>query len=271
MFFEYQFAAAAISNSFSPGTLFSRRFLIKLSMSAKKSKAIKLSLIGCFWPKTSKSLTNHDKMILSRITTVFSLDDLSGLSCLSERLASFPCILCSELTTWLRTWLRRTKITEGNRCLSKFLRRTFRLAARFWSHFWCVSAAVEIFDLNNFNWKLFTAWSKKNLISEHETSKNLILYLCLSKFWENLFCICYFHTYKHCFHSPSMVSNSLFLQNFSQPTFRQIKQSWEFVKDLRWANTKRCYLLPLSICFFLASRWFLHSFFPCSFSSVSVD
>ena len=35
MFFEYHFAAASISNSFSPGTLFSRSFLVyvKLSMS----------------------------------------------------------------------------------------------------------------------------------------------------------------------------------------------------------------------------------------------
>ena len=87
------------------------------------------------WTKTSKSVTNPGKMILSRSTTVFSLDDISGLSCLSENLAGFPCCLCSELTTWLRTRLRKTKITEGNRWLSKFLRRNFRPADRFWLHF----------------------------------------------------------------------------------------------------------------------------------------
>ena len=134
MFVEYQFAAVSISNSFSPGTLFSRRFLIKLSMSAKKCISSNLSLIGCFGPKASKSLTNPGKMILSRTATVFSLDALSALSCLSESLAKFPYSLRSELTTWLRTWLRKTKVTEGNRWLSIFLRRTFRLAARFWSH-----------------------------------------------------------------------------------------------------------------------------------------
>ena len=151
MFFEYHFAAASISNSFSPGTLFSRRFLIKLSMSAKKCNSLNLSLIRCFGPKASKSLTNPGKMILSRTATVFSSDAFSGLSCLSESLQSFSWGLRSDSTTWLRTQLRKTKITEGSRWLFKFLRRTFRLAARFWSHLRCVSAAVEISDLSNFS------------------------------------------------------------------------------------------------------------------------
>ena len=150
MFFEYHFAAASIPNSFSPGTLFLRKFLIKLSMSAKKCNSLNLSLIGCFGPKASKSLTNPGKRILSRTTTVFSLDALSGLSCLSESLASFACSLHSELTTCLRTRLRKTKITEGSRWLSKFLWRTIRLAAYFRSHLRCVSAAVEISDLSDF-------------------------------------------------------------------------------------------------------------------------
>ena len=137
--------------SFSPVTLFSRRFLIKLSMCAKKCNSLNLFLIGCFGPKASKSQTNPGKMILSRTATVSSLDALSGLSCLSESLSSFPCSLRSELTTWLRTRLRKTKITEGNRWFSKFLRRTFWL--RFWSHLRWVSAAVEFSDLSNFSWK----------------------------------------------------------------------------------------------------------------------
>ena len=156
-------------------------------MSAKKCNSLNLSLIGCFGPKASKSLTNPGKMILSRTGTVFSLDALSGLSCLSESLASFPCSLRSELTTWLRTRLRKTKITEGNRWLSKFLRRTFRLAARFWSHLQCVSAAVEISDLSNFSWKLCTAWSEKTSVFGTRNFKKSGIISALRQFLEESF------------------------------------------------------------------------------------
>ena len=175
MFFEYNFAAASISNNFSPGTLFSRRFLIKLCMSAKKCTSLNLSLIGCFGQKASKSRTNPGKMILSRTATVFSLDALSGLSCLSESLASFPCSLGSELSTWLQTRLRKTKITEGNRWLSKFLRKTFRLVTRF----------GHIYDACQLLWKFATLAilvenyasldPKQHLFSEHDISRNLVI------------------------------------------------------------------------------------------------
>ena len=132
MFFEYNFAAASISNS-SPGTLFSLRFFITI-MSATKCNSLNLSFIGCFGPKASKSLTNPGIMIISGTTTVSSLDDLRGLCSLSKNLASSLCSLFSELTNWSRTRLRKTKITEGNRWLSKLFRRFFRLASYFWPH-----------------------------------------------------------------------------------------------------------------------------------------
>ena len=254
--FEYHFAAASISNSFSPGTLFSRRFLIKLSMSVKKCNSLNLSLIGCFGPKASKSLTNPGKMILSRTTTVLSLDDLSGLSCLSESLATFPCSLCSELTTWLRNRFRKTKIMECSWWLSKIL-RTFRLVARFWSHLWCVSAAVEISDLSNFSWILCTSWSEKNNCFRNTKFQEIRCYICAKASF----------AHKHCFHRPNMVSNRLFCRIFLNQHLGSLS-SWRFVKDLRWANTKRCYHLPLSIRFFFVSRCFLCSFlFPMFFSS----
>ena len=95
---------------------------------------VQLFKLVLYWMLWSKSLTIPGKTILSGTTTVFSLDDLRGLCSLSENLASSPCSFCSELTTWLPTRLRKTKITEGNRWLSKFFRRFFRLASCFWPH-----------------------------------------------------------------------------------------------------------------------------------------
>ena len=61
-------------------------------MSTRNCISLKLSLIGCFEPKESISLTNPGKMILSRTATVFSSDDLSGLSRLLKNGQIFPAV-----------------------------------------------------------------------------------------------------------------------------------------------------------------------------------
>ena len=132
-------------------------------------------LLNALDQKSSNSRTNPGKKILSR-TTVFFLDHRSGLSWLSESLVSFSYSLCTELITWLQARLRKTKIMEGSRWLSKFLGRFFRLTARFWSHLLWVSTAVE--NSGAILMKIMHRLIQKTCILENDILKFPVLYVC---------------------------------------------------------------------------------------------
>ena len=63
------------------------------------------------------------------------------------------------------------KNTEGNRWLSKFLRKTIRLATQFWSHTRCLLAAVKFLTLETLV-EIFAPLDPKNICFGPQNFKN---------------------------------------------------------------------------------------------------